>query len=164
MEKRKSCQTKGGRQPSSPSPDDDSTYPELVLEGYSPHLDTDPGPRKSRNYLEKDPETRLSLHEARDCGIPYFHPCHIPHIETLILTDVPSHVPVDSPITSSLIRFIVACSDESLLASLKAKADYSLPPGRAGLRLNSNMLEHSLAFDVLSWKSVLRRKEASSEA
>jgi hypothetical protein len=117
---------------SSPRPCDDSTYPERALEGYSPHLDTDPRSQKIKGLLGKRPRnTTFSSQSKGIVGIPYLHPCHIPHIETLILTDVPSHVPVDSPITSSLIHFIVACSDESLLASLKAKADYSLPPGRA---------------------------------
>lgn len=66
--------------------------------------------------------------------IPYLHPSHLPHLETLVLTDVPSHVPVNSPILSSLLRFITACSNEALLASLQAGSDYSLPPGQDRLR------------------------------
>ena len=123
---------KGQPSASLPRSDDDSTLPETVLERYLPYLDTDPRSLRIKELLGKRPRNiTYPLRSSEIAAIPYLHPCHIPHIETLILTDVPSHVPVDSPITSSLIRFIVACSDESLLASLQARADYSLPPGRA---------------------------------
>ena len=63
--------------------------------------------------------------------IPYLHPSHVPHLETLVLTDVPSHVPADSPILPALRRFLTSCSNEALLATLKAGTDYSLPPGQS---------------------------------
>lgn len=63
--------------------------------------------------------------------IPYLHPSHVPHLETLVLTDVPSHVPANSPILPALRRFITACSNEALLATLQAGTDYSLPPGQS---------------------------------
>ncbi|EEQ27560.1 hypothetical protein McanMca71_000072 [Microsporum canis] len=58
------------------------------------------------------------------------HPSNISHIQTLVLIDVPAFVPESSPIISSLTRFISACADESLLASLQAQSNYSLPPGQ----------------------------------
>ncbi|BDD60660.1 hypothetical protein MPDQ_006619 [Monascus purpureus] len=88
--------------------------------------------RRIRELLSKRPHNQSF--PLRDGGFPYLHPSHVPHLETLVLTDVPSHVPENSRILTSLIRFITACSDESLLATLQAKSDYSLPPGRSRLR------------------------------
>ncbi|KAK2797397.1 hypothetical protein FQN50_009198 [Emmonsiellopsis sp. PD_5] len=62
---------------------------------------------------------------------PYFHPSHTPHLRTLILTDIPATAPSSSQIIPRLIRFITACSRESLLSTLQARSNYSLPPGRS---------------------------------
>ncbi|KAK2743570.1 hypothetical protein FQN55_007168 [Onygenales sp. PD_40] len=62
---------------------------------------------------------------------PYFHPSHTPHLRTLILTDIPATAPSSSQIITRLIRFITACSRESLLSTLQARSNYSLPPGRS---------------------------------
>lgn len=64
-------------------------------------------------------------------SIPHLHPSHLSHLRTLVLTDVPSSVPSSSPILPSLIRFLTACADETLLATLRARTNYSLPPGLA---------------------------------
>ncbi|KAK2749224.1 hypothetical protein FQN57_006840 [Myotisia sp. PD_48] len=66
--------------------------------------------------------------DMADCA--YLHPSKIPHLRTLILTDVPSTAPASSSIISYLIRFISTCGDEALLATLQAETNYSLPPGR----------------------------------
>lgn len=59
------------------------------------------------------------------------HPSSLPSIHTLVLTDIPSHIPQhDTTILQNLKAFIDACADESHLARLKVAADYSLPPGR----------------------------------
>lgn len=76
----------------------------------------------------------IPLHGGKESRIPYLHPSHIPHMETLILTDVPSHVAPNSSILFALTRFITACSNEALLATLQAGSDYSLPPGKARMQ------------------------------
>ncbi|KAJ9319581.1 hypothetical protein DTO271D3_350 [Paecilomyces variotii] len=95
----------------------------------------DPRSRKIQELISKRPKNNgvPRRGSAAYYTFPYLHPSHIPHIDTLVLTDVPSTVPANSPILASLIRFITACSDEALLAILQSKSDYSLPPGRARL-------------------------------
>lgn len=95
------------------------------------------GPYRQRiqELLSKRPKNHsIPRKDRKENKHPYLHPSHVPHLETLVLTDVPSHVPANSPILSSLRRFITACSNEALLASLQAGSDYSLPPGQARLR------------------------------
>lgn len=59
------------------------------------------------------------------------HPCLLPNLRTLILTDVPTSVPKSSTTIEAIKSFIAACADESALSHLLARTDYSLPPGRA---------------------------------
>ncbi|KAF4161263.1 hypothetical protein CNMCM8927_006835 [Aspergillus lentulus] len=88
--------------------------------------------QKIQELLAKRPKNQsLPRRDGRGGSFPYLHPSHVPHLETLVLTDVPSHVPEGSHILPALIRFITACSNEALLATLLAGSDYSLPPGRA---------------------------------
>ncbi|KAL9109658.1 MAG: hypothetical protein Q9227_005696 [Pyrenula ochraceoflavens] len=61
----------------------------------------------------------------------YLHPSAIAHIQTLVLTDVPTQVPKSSPLLPALIAFISACADEAQLSRLQAQTNYSLPPGRS---------------------------------
>ncbi|KAJ5677681.1 uncharacterized protein N7477_003314 [Penicillium maclennaniae] len=87
---------------------------------------------KIQELLAKRPRNQsLPLQGGKESRFPYLHPCHIPHLETLVLTDVPSHIPPNSPVLYTLTRFITACSNEALLATLQAGSDYSLPPGQA---------------------------------
>ena len=60
-----------------------------------------------------------------------FHPSTLPHLRTLILTNVPASVPQSSPVIPALSKLISACADEAQLALLRAKTNYSLPPGRS---------------------------------
>ncbi|KAL5358062.1 hypothetical protein BJX96DRAFT_163508 [Aspergillus floccosus] len=88
--------------------------------------------QKIQELLSKRPKNQTPpRRDSRENKFPYLHPSHIPHLETLVLTDVPSHVPANSSVLKSLIRFITACSNEALLATLQAGSDYSLPPGQA---------------------------------
>ncbi|KAL5048819.1 hypothetical protein BDW71DRAFT_195727 [Aspergillus fruticulosus] len=89
----------------------------------------EPRARKIQELLAKRPKYQ-PRRQDRESYVDYLHPSHIPHLEVLVLTDVPSHVPATSPILEWLIRFITACSNEALLASLQAGSDYSLPPGQ----------------------------------
>jgi hypothetical protein len=59
------------------------------------------------------------------------HPCLLPNLRTLVLTNIPASVPKSSPVVDALKNFISACADESTLSLLLAETDYSLPPGRA---------------------------------
>ncbi|KAL4900524.1 hypothetical protein BDW74DRAFT_93257 [Aspergillus multicolor] len=95
----------------------------------SPLSMEDPRARKIQELLAKRPKSQ-PRRKGRESYVDYLHPFHIPHLEVLVLTDVPSHVPATSPILESLIQFITACSNEALLATLQAGSDYSLPPGK----------------------------------
>ena len=59
------------------------------------------------------------------------HPSFLPNLRTFVLTNIPTQVSTSSPIIEKLKAFIAACAAETRLALLKARADYSLPPGRA---------------------------------
>lgn len=90
---------------------------------------------KIQELLAKRPQNRsMPLQGKQESRFPCLHPSHIPHVETLVLTDVPSHIPPNSPVLYTLTRFITACSNEALLATLQAESDYSLPPGQARMR------------------------------
>ncbi|KAL2808707.1 hypothetical protein BJX63DRAFT_408229 [Aspergillus granulosus] len=86
--------------------------------------------RKIQELLAKRPKAQKPRRDGRECYTTHLHPFHVPNLEILVLTDVPSHVPADSPILESLMEFITACSNEALLATLQAGSDYSLPPGQ----------------------------------
>ena len=62
--------------------------------------------------------------------ITEFHPSALPHLRTLVLTNVPTSVPQSSAVIPALRKLISACADEAHLALLRAKTNYSLPPGR----------------------------------
>ncbi|XHG05337.1 hypothetical protein AWENTII_008566 [Aspergillus wentii] len=120
---------------------------EPVPQCSSPLSTEDPRAHIIRELLAKRPKNQtLPRRDSRDSNFPHLHPSHIPHLETLVLTDVPSHVPANSPILTSLIRFITACSNEALLATLQAGSDYSLPPGRS--RLNAEQQRSRSLFGL----------------
>lgn len=98
-------------------------------------LQNDPRTQKIQELLARRPRKHsIPLRGGKERRFPYLHPSHIPHLETLVLTDVPSHIPPNSPVLYTLTRFITACSNEALLATLQAGSDYSLPPGQARMR------------------------------
>ncbi|KAL2857798.1 hypothetical protein BJY01DRAFT_115343 [Aspergillus pseudoustus] len=137
----------------------------------SPIYFEDSRARKIQELLAKRPKAQQPRRDGRESYITHLHPFHVPNLEILVLTDVPSHVPADSPILESLMRFIIACSDEALLATLQAGSDYSLPPGQDRARaeqerakslfaLRRLVLEitpvtnSSLLLNPTAWKSV----------
>ncbi|KAJ5172099.1 hypothetical protein N7492_004692 [Penicillium capsulatum] len=98
----------------------------------SPSPNEDIHAQRIQELLAKRPRNlSIPLRDGKESRFPYLHPSHIPHLETLVLTDVPSHILPGSPVLYTLTRFITACSNEALLATLQAGSDYSLPPGRA---------------------------------
>ncbi|CAI7576001.1 unnamed protein product [Penicillium bialowiezense] len=108
---------------------------QTTLQCNSPVSMNDPRAEMMQQLLAKRPRNQsIPLQGEKESWFPYLHPSHVPHMETLVLSDVPSHVAPNSSIISSLIRFITACSNEALLASLQAGSDYSLPPGQARMQ------------------------------
>ncbi|KAL5337039.1 hypothetical protein BJX70DRAFT_389567 [Aspergillus crustosus] len=95
----------------------------------SPVSMEDPRARKIQELLAKRPKARPRQRGGASF-VTFLHPFDVPRLEVLVLTDVPSHVPADSPVLETLIQFITACSNEALLATLQAGSDYSLPPGQ----------------------------------
>ncbi|PGH27555.1 hypothetical protein AJ80_00796 [Polytolypa hystricis UAMH7299] len=103
----------------------------------------------SSNQARDDLIQKLLAKRARGCSLSpngnidrnflSLHPSHLSNLRTLVLTDMPSSVPVSSHIVSNLIRFITACGDEALLSSLEAQASYSLPPGRSRLSAEQHL-------------------------
>lgn len=101
----------------------------------SPVSAEDPRGQKIQELLAKRPENQtIPRLDGKQSDFPHLHPSNVPHLETFVLTDVPSHIPAGSPLLDHLIRFITACSNEALLSTLQAGTDYSLPPGQSRLR------------------------------
>ncbi|CAG7976150.1 unnamed protein product [Penicillium nalgiovense] len=109
--------------------------PKATLQCSSPMSMNDSLAQKVQELSSKRPRNQsIPLQGGKESWLPYLHPSHIPHMESLVLTDVPSHITPNSSILSALTRFITACSNEALLAILQAGSDYSLPPGRARMQ------------------------------
>lgn len=128
-----------GQREDSVRTDFDASYrsPKLAdsIPRYGSPIEEDPRGQKIQELLAKRPKIQtLPRRDRRDIDFPHLHPSNVPHLETLILTDVPSHIPEGSPLLDHLIRFITACSNEALLATLQAGTDYSLPPGRSRIQ------------------------------
>ena len=106
-----------------------------------------------RELQEKRPHSFLSpaatSTNASVNVISSLHPSSMPHLQTLILTDVPSHVPASSPIPEALKAFISACADEAHLSRLLAQIDYSLPPGRSRAASELRQARSLFALDAL---------------
>ncbi|KAK5169011.1 uncharacterized protein LTR77_006320 [Saxophila tyrrhenica] len=73
-------------------------------------------------------KARLNAHKANRRNL---HPAMLPHVRTLVLTDVPPFAP-SKELADRLICFIRQCAAEAWLAKRQADLDYSLPPGRRG--------------------------------
>jgi len=93
---------------------------------------------RPRSYSSVTTERKAKL-TAHTSGSHNLHPAMLPHLNTLILTDVPSHS-ADKEASDRLIRFIMQCAEECRLARSQAKLDYTLPPGRRG---HASALKHS---------------------
>ncbi|KAK5105338.1 hypothetical protein LTS08_001615 [Lithohypha guttulata] len=79
-------------------------------------------------YTEMDKLTKLRPKRPAT----KLHPSFLPHLRTLVLTNLPSQVPASEPtVIESLQAYIAACAVEERLAALRAHTNYSLPPGRA---------------------------------
>ena len=109
----------------------------------SPMSPVAPGPPSPMGYLERpasslrprsyssvagERKARLNAHMV---GRHNLHPAMLPHLRTLILTNVPQHWHTKE-VSDRIICFIRQCGEEAWLAKSQAKLDYSLPPGRRG--------------------------------
>jgi hypothetical protein len=81
--------------------------------------------------------------------LAYLHPAVLPNLRSLILTGVPASVPQSSPVIPALKKFISACADEDALAHLRAKTNYSLPPGRARMDAEGHHAKSLFALKVI---------------
>jgi hypothetical protein len=85
-----------------------------------------PGRGRSYSSVVKERKSRLQTHLTQGRS---FHPGLLPHLTTLVLTEVPLSSPtLDTP--NKLISFVHACAEETTLAKLQAQLDWTLPPGR----------------------------------
>lgn len=91
---------------------------------------------RSFSSVELERRARLNAHSL---GSHNLHPAMLPHVRTLILTEVPLYSS-GKEISNRLIRFITQCACESLSAKKQARFDYSVPPGRKG---HAAALKHS---------------------
>jgi hypothetical protein len=97
---------------------------ERTLAPDSSHLS--PGRGRSYSSVVKERKSRLQTHLTQGRS---FYPGLLPHLTTLVLTEVPPSSPtLDTP--NRLISFVHACADETILAKLQAQLDWTLPPGR----------------------------------
>nr|KMM73343.1 hypothetical protein CPAG_09632 [Coccidioides posadasii RMSCC 3488] len=141
-----------------------------VLKGVGPWTASAPEEEIARDCLIQDliarrPTIPATDNQSSEGGhLPFLHPSNLSHLKTLILTDLPSSVPSSSPILSSLKRFITACGDESLLASLRAQSDYSLPPGRYRAKAEKQHAKSLFALErlILEIRPVSKPSNSSS--
>lgn len=102
-----------------------------MLSSSSPGSATPPTPvSRPRSYssVATERKARLNAHVQADHNL---HPVMLPHISTLVLTDVPPFSS-DRSVADRIICFIKNCAQEATLAHSQAKLDYALPPGRKG--------------------------------
>ena len=116
--------------PLSPSPD--LAASDLLLRTASTKASTIGRPRTLSN-VRSQREARFNYLRTRDG----FHPGIVPHLKTLVLTDVPIRSE-DSTVSDHLVAFLRECAEECSLARKQAVCDYTLPPGR---RQASNALK-----------------------
>lgn len=114
-----------------------------------------PRPR-TYSSLATERHRRLQSHTTQNHTL---HPAMLPHLRTLILTNVPAFSPT-SQVAESLISFITHCAQEYSLAKTQAKLDYSLPPGR---RDQASALRHS-ADKIFALKRVVLELAPDSPA
>lgn len=81
---------------------------------------------RSFSSVVMERKARLNAHQASKHNL---HPAMLPHVRTLVLTEVPPSSP-SKDLSDRLIMFIKQCSEEASLAKSQATLDYALPPGR----------------------------------
>ncbi|KAF7185759.1 hypothetical protein HII31_12861 [Pseudocercospora fuligena] len=103
----------------------------------SPNVSPPRTPRpRSYSSIATERKARLNAHVLAGRNL---HPAMLPHISTLVLTDVPPFSQ-DRDAADRIICFIKQCAEEASLARKQAELDYSAPPGRKG---HATALKHS---------------------
>lgn len=102
-----------------------------ILEGVRPNTRT-----RTYSSVAYERKARLNAHNA---GKHNLHPAMLPHLNTLVLTDIPPFSPT-MDVAERLICFVRQCAEEASLARAHAQADYAHPPGRRG---HAAALKHS---------------------
>ena len=104
--------------------------PDTTSRPASPGFESAKPVLRPRTYssVADERKTRLNAHVASTGNL---HPAMLPHISTLVLTDVPPVAPTKE-VSDRLTCFIKQCAQEAWLAQSQAKLDYALPPGRKG--------------------------------
>lgn len=101
---------------------------------------------RSYSSIVKERKSRLQKCLTQGKG---FQPGLLPHLTTLILTEVPPSSPtLDTP--NRLISFVHACAEETTLAKLQAQLDWTLPPGRrTSTSYQKELVRKSFALEQL---------------
>jgi len=121
---------------------------------------------RPRSYSSVAAERRARL-AAHTRGAHNLHPAMIPHVNTLVLTDVPTSS-LNKNEVDRIIRFIKNCAEEAKFAKAQAQLDYALPPGRKGhassLKQSSDKIFalKRLVLEMASEKTRRRNSKASS--
>lgn len=111
-----------------------SPFPQDSPDGSGPST---PKPRpRSYSSMATERTARLNAHVLAGHNL---HPAMLPHISTLVLTNVPPFS-TNRDVADRIICFIKNCAEEATLAHSQAELDYSLPPGR---RDHATALKHS---------------------
>ena len=99
---------------------------------------TPPHTPRPRSYssMGTERQARLNAHMATAHNL---HPAMLPHITTLVLTNVPPFTS-SQDVSERIICFVKKCAEEAASAKHQAQLDYSLPPGRKG---HTSALKHS---------------------
>lgn len=101
---------------------------------------------RSYSSIVKERKNRLQTYLTQGKG---FQPGLLPHLTTLVLTEVPPSSPtLDTP--NRLISFVHACAEETTLAKLQAQLDWTLPPGRrTSTSYQKELVRKSFALEQL---------------
>ncbi|GAB7360887.1 hypothetical protein MBLNU230_g0873t1 [Neophaeotheca triangularis] len=86
------------------------------------------GRPRSYSSVVAERKARVESHTAR---LRNMHPAMLPHVATLVLTDVPT-MSASGHEVHGIIDFVKKCAEEAHLARLQASLDWSLPPGQRG--------------------------------
>ncbi|KAF2160596.1 hypothetical protein M409DRAFT_70339 [Zasmidium cellare ATCC 36951] len=130
-----------------------SPFPQDTPVGSAPST---PKPRpRSYSSMATERKARLNAHVLAGHNL---HPAMLPHISTLVLTNVPPFS-TNRDVANRIICFIKNCAEETTLAQSQAELDYSLPPGR---RDHATALKYS-AKKIFALKRIVLEMGAESD-
>ncbi|KAF2823508.1 hypothetical protein CC86DRAFT_328861 [Ophiobolus disseminans] len=83
--------------------------------------------RHNSTYYVENRRARIELRQAQENRL---HPNMLPHVHTLVLTDVPTST-VNKKVIDRLIQYVKDAAEEAAIARQRAQHTYALPPGRS---------------------------------